>query len=182
MRTILVLVITCLCHVFTHAQTTLTFDGVDDYTQSNYYSQLDLGTGNFALEAMVSNLDFTISDTLTILAQQNANSTQGIRWSITHNTILIKIENTSYYMSHTFAGCTHLAVVRDNGALLFYANHILLGTQSIAAIATISCTSCDLLMGKTIDDNNYFKGALDEVRIGIQLVVQLTSNPMRQLV
>jgi hypothetical protein len=67
---------------------------VDDYTQSNYYSQLDLGTGDFALEAMVSNLDFSLSDTLTILAQQNTNSSQGICWSITDSTIFIQIESS----------------------------------------------------------------------------------------
>ncbi|WMX13758.1 T9SS type A sorting domain-containing protein [Aureispira sp. CCB-E] len=165
MKVILTLLMACLCHLSTYAQTALNFDGVDDYTESNYYHQLDLGTGNFAMEAMVSNLDFSLSDTLTILSQQNTNSTQGICWSITSGGIHLQIESILYSMNHTFSGCTHLAIVRDNGNLLFYVNHILLGTQSIAGTVNATCTNCAIFMGKTIGDTNYFKGALDEVRI-----------------
>lgn len=165
MKVILTLLMACLCHLSTYAQTALNFDGVDDYTESNYYHQLDLGTGNFAMEAMVSNLDFSLSDTLTILSQQNTNSTQGICWSITSGGIHLQIESILYSMNHTFSGCTHLAIVRDNGNLLFYVNHVLLGTQSIAGTVNATCTNCAIFMGKNIGDTNYFKGALDEVRI-----------------
>lgn len=147
------------------AQNSLTFDGVDDYTQVNYYNQLDLGTGNFALEAMVSNVDFSLSDTLTIFSQQNSSSSQGIKWSITSNTIFLQIGSNVYAKNYPLTTCTHLAVVRENGSLLFYANHALIGGKSIASTVNATCTNCDLVMGKATNNTNYFKGALDEFRI-----------------
>ncbi|BDS14738.1 T9SS type A sorting domain-containing protein [Aureispira anguillae] len=165
MKTILFIVMACLWHAFASAQTSLTFDGVDDYTHVNYYPQLDLGTGNFTLEAMLSTVDFSLSDTLTLFSQRNQASNQGLRWSLTNNAILLQIGSTSYSINHSFTGCSHLAIVRENGMLLFYADHLLLGTQALAGTVNTTCINCDLWMGKDVDNSDFFKGSLDELRI-----------------
>jgi len=152
-----------------NAQSSLSFDGKDDFLHVNSYSKLDLGTSDFTLEAVVSNIDFSLYDSLTIFSREKlivgTGTIEGLRLSITNNYIILALEGAFYTVNYSVTSCKQLSVVRDNGKIFFYVNHSLVGTVPILNSVSASCSNCDLFIGKAYDANSLFKGQMDELRI-----------------
>ncbi len=164
MKYLLSILLVVYSYCFAQSQTALRFDGLDDYTRTASYPALDWAQ-DFTLEISVDSVDFTLSDTLTLVARCNPSTGEGWRWYLTGNSIVLAIQNKIYKLSHTLTGSTNLAVVCSNNSLKFYVNQQLLSTQSLTGAATMTCSNCNLLLGKNADDTDYFKGQVDELRI-----------------
>jgi len=168
-KMLLLLAVILYCNA-AYTQENLFFDGTNDCAQVNHYAALDFDTTDFTLEVLVNNPDFSQSDTLTLLSYGVVHSNRsahpyGFRWSITADTMTAWLGQTQYAVGFVANNCEQLALVRSGNSLLFYANHSLIGTQTLPAAVSASCTNCDLLMGKDIDNTDFFRGNMDEIRM-----------------
>lgn len=149
------------------AQNALLFDGVKHFALVQGSKSLNLNANDFAIQIMVSEPDFRASDTLTLLSYQSADTSliDGYQLLLTSNQILFQIGATYYGVNHTVSGCEHLTIQRLGSKLEFYADSTFLDVLSIANGVSLSCASCDLLIGKSVQNNNYYHGRIDELRI-----------------
>lgn len=161
------------------------FDGTDDYLGVQDSDNWNFGTGDFTIEGW---FNFSGTGEQTIMGQyQDANN----RWRIekdatTHNLLMIFVSGGTtqgyYYMTSawgSFATGTwfHLAYIRNGSNAYIFINGV---SQTLTTFTSFSTNNVGnivgpLYMGQTGASTLYFNGYMDEIRIS-KGIARWTSN------
>jgi len=153
------------------------FDGVDDFVRIPHDSSLNLGTGDFTLEAWIKYDGPTDGSVMypAIMSKRPAGTDPNggfgfylSYWSgATLGTLFLRIDDMNYILCSTPVDdgyWHHVAVTRSNGTLIFYVDGVVDGTATSNKDAS---SNADLRFG--LDDSSSFetawKGNLDEIAI-----------------
>ncbi len=149
------------------------FDGVDDFIDVSDDDTLDLNV-SFTLSAWVNAKEEPISNTGLIDKYQNDGNQRSWRWTLSQNEINIVLAQigSSGDTDRSFNNCgitefnkwTHLAVTKDVAAISYYKNGVFCDTDTTTS-DTLFKTSEDVFIGFERQNEVYFNGSIDEVRI-----------------
>ncbi|RAJ16963.1 LamG-like jellyroll fold domain-containing protein [Olleya aquimaris] len=166
--------------LFSDSSSTLDFDGVDDYLDST------LNLSGYASASMMAwvKIDDTFSNTGTVLSQGSftlsVDNNQTIKATLNETSISLPI--TSAISKNIWA---HVAVVFDSSLssdqVKIFINGSLEGTITNTSLTSVITSSSDSFnIGRNVSSNNqYFKGALDEVRV---FDTALTISQLQQVI
>ena len=158
----------------------ISFDGVDDYLEVPNDSSLNMGTGDFTLEAWI-NLDNSITESFPTIVYKGGGSAaeNGYWWNyyLPEDRLDIRISDgitRKIFVSDTNLGLNdytwhHIAVVVNRSpssdTATFYVDGVERGSETATDIATKNIDSNDPLHMGSINTRRPLTGILDEVRI-----------------
>jgi hypothetical protein len=160
------------------------FDGSGDYIDVTDNAALELGSGNFTLEAWIYPTAFAANNggtfSSTIMCKYTASNRafnvfiSGTSTSFTSLNFVIStdgaLEQSTITASTTFSLNTwyHIAVTRASGTLYLFSNGVLLNTGGTAYAHTVFNGTAPVRIGALDFDatyKRYFTGNIDDVRI-----------------
>lgn len=147
-----------------HINSSLNFDGTDDYIDLGNNSSLDL-TSEFTLSTWLKS---DTGDTGYILGRfQASDAGYMMRWNNTNLTLYYgNTENVSSSSFSSTNNWVHAVITFNNGIVNFYRNGLLIGTNSeitINSAPSINNTIGSRWGGSTT--GHYFQGQIDDARI-----------------
>ncbi len=163
-------------------KTGLSFDGVDDYVRIPHGNALNLGTGEFTIEAWIQVEDDIEALAPIILAKKAGSlSANGFMFGLNDKgKLVIQIEGQSYFAS-SWGGvdlrdgqCHHVVYTRENASGSDTVRAYIDGGLRSKSVKSIPKTlnadnTDDLTIGWSeftiINDEYYFKGMIKEVRV-----------------
>ena len=144
------------------------FDGVKQYAQVDYAPSLTLDTGPFTFEALVKPSKAPVNSVQLLLSNRSSQSA-GFMFGFMGKKLYVQLgggPNIGYDQGPDVldGGCHHVAVTRDASfALRFYVDGVL--TYQTTSARDISSTSNWSISYDAVDNGDYFKGQIDELRV-----------------
>lgn len=167
-----------LVPVFAQNDTSLYFDGVDDYVEIPNVAMNSIGTNDFTYEAYI-NGDESLQNNHPIIFSNRSQTGVGSKlffhnsWGGSqHKMLSVQLDGSNYFLinngtynnSLLDGTCHHVAVSRKSDSLYFYADGALIGKKQIGGNPSISSTA-PLWIGQDLPINNTFEGTISQVRI-----------------
>lgn len=159
--------------------TSLYFDGIDDYIEIQNMAMNSIGTNDFTYEAYVNGDESLQKNSHPIILSNRSLDVIGCQlffhdlWGNSqHKMLSLQLDGSNYFLINngTYNGsildgtCHHIAVSRENDSLFFYVDGALIGNKIIRGSPTIYSTA-PIWIGQDLPTNNAFKGTISQVRI-----------------
>jgi hypothetical protein len=138
------------------------FNG-SSYLSTPYDSALNVGTGDFTIEAWV----YVTADTLQNAIYANGATTEGLYFSLTASTRTLRLDVNAYNVTSTSSvdlnTWTHIAVSKVGNTIYFFKNGVLDATSG--STADTGNTSGEIRIGRGRGSStHYFTGYIDDFR------------------
>lgn len=170
--------ITLLTTIVAQNDTSLYFDGINDYVEVPNTAMNSIGTNDFTIEAWIKGDESLQIAHPTILSNSSAfgngcviffhdlwGGSQSKMLCIQYGSFNHMIINNGTYNGSLLDGtCHHIAITRQGNVISFYADGVLFGTKTTTVNLDIS-GPLPLWMGRYDNLNNEYKGLLSQVRI-----------------